>query len=57
MNKIEVRYRMVGSCKNCVYSDDVGVDEIVLECSLLDDTIVEVDGVCKKYSKDDKESW
>ena len=57
MDRLEVGYKMINSCKNCVHSDDVGVDEMVLECVLLNDTIVEVDGICKEYAKDDRESW
>ena len=57
MDRLEVGYKMINSCKNCVHSDEVGVDEMILECVLLNDTIVEVDGICKEYAKDDRESW
>lgn len=57
MGKIESKYRMVHACKNCAYSDDVGVDELVLVCASLGGQTVEPDGVCREYADDDRKSW
>ena len=57
MNKEEVKYRMTNSCNNCIHSDDVGVDEVVIVCKLLDELVglvVEVDGLCEEHARDDR---
>jgi hypothetical protein len=43
-----INYRSVECCPNCLYCDEVGVDEEVLECKLSFDTVSH-DAICDFY--------
>ena len=52
-NRKDINYRQVESCPNCLYCDDMGIDEEALRCKIIVENrgMVDHDCICDKYDQ------